>query len=60
MPQKINSITGPAFGHQHTMIEVGCSTKSGKDADEDLVGQAINGWPAVIINLHILEVRDTE
>lgn len=60
MPQQVNSVSSPSLGHEHAVVQVRGGAQLGEDADEDFVGQPVDGRPARVVDLHVLEIGDAE
>ena len=61
MPEDVNGIARPALAGQHDMEDVGRAAELGEDGDQDLVGQAVHGRHARVVNdQHVLDVGHAE
>lgn len=57
MPEDVDRVASPPFAGQHDMEDIRRLAELGEDADQDLVGEAVDGRQALIVgNLHVLEV----
>jgi hypothetical protein len=60
MPELVDGVPSPSFAYQQAVVEIRRVAQFREDADKNLVGQLVDWRLASILNLHILDVVNSE
>lgn len=54
VPEQVDSVASPSPRDEETVVDVACRAELREDGQKDFVWQAVDGWVALVVDIHVL------